>query len=257
MLNALICALGILAIGLLYVFRQARLRVSAFAQSAALGTRSKHDAAFAVARTIFCSVKRSRDPIFITRLLAPLGGSPSSILDQGGCCSGIHRLFIASLDTIGIRAAQITLYDGEVARHCLAQVEVDSTAKIIIDVDYGVWFKHPNGGSVDLAELRAGVIPTIEPFVLGDKAPVLDRKHARSAGYPDNGYHRYTYRATRTANWTKNAFRRTTYRVLDRLTKGRVDVFLLPALLEWPHVLLAGLAGAVALALIVAHTVPM
>jgi hypothetical protein len=254
MMIALIYALVLLVIGLLYVFRQSRLRISAFAKSASLGTRSKHDAAFAIARAIFCRVTRSADPIFISPLLTPLGGSPSSILDHGGCCSGIHRLFIAALDTLGIRAAQITLYQGEVARHCLAQVEVDSGVKIVIDVDYGVWFKHPNGGALDLAALRAGVIPTIVPFVIDQKATVIASEKGRPAGYPDNDYHRYTYSATRTANWTKNAFRRATYRVLDRLTKGRVDVLLLPAVLEWPHVLLAGLVGTLALALIVAHT---
>jgi len=49
--------------------------------------------------------RRGRDPAFLAPILALLGGSPTTILKKGGCCFGVNRLFIPSLDTIGIRAA--------------------------------------------------------------------------------------------------------------------------------------------------------
>jgi hypothetical protein len=78
----------------------------------------------------------------------------------------VHRLFITALDTLGIRAAQVTVYRREdpAAAHCLAQVRTES-ANMLIDVDYGVCLQHPDGGPIDLAGLRSGVRPAIHPFI--------------------------------------------------------------------------------------------
>jgi len=240
---------GVLALALLETYRQRKLRIVRFARAATRGCRSERAAAFALARVIFAGVQRGPDPVFITRMLVPLGASPAAVLDEGGCCSGIHRLFIACLDAIGIRSAQITLYSqGPRAVHCLAQVET-AAARIIIDVDYGVWLKHPGGGAIGLADLQAGVSPTIEPFELHSQAhSVGEAEPPRPAGYPAHGYYQFDFSLTRTANWTKNSIRRSIYRALHRLTAGRVDCLLLPPILEWPEVLLAAAVTAVALA---------
>jgi hypothetical protein len=225
---------------LIVTFHRRRLRLATFCRRIVSNSDSRRETAFAVARFLFSEVKRARDPPFLTRLLAPLGASPPSVLEHGGCCSGIHRLFITALDTLGIQSAQLTLYrrvEG-VAGHCIAQVEVDSE-KIIIDVDYGVWFRHPNGGSISLEELRAGVPPLIEPFVFDKKAHAADDSEVREAGYPPCPYFDFDYRLTRTANWTMSLLRRVVYPVLAVLTRGRVDVFLLAPVFEWPEVLLA------------------
>jgi hypothetical protein len=253
LIDAIVLVLAVFAIALLCVYRMRRLRIAKFARSATQGSQSQRDAAFALGRVIFGGVKRGRDPAFLTPLLAPLGGSPTRILEKGGCCSGVHRLFIASLETIGIRAAQIVVYRrADDAAHCLTQVRVDN-ADILIDVDYGVWLRHPDGGLLDLAGMRSGLMPTVERFVLDRQAPYVDSARTRSAGYPDGEYYRFDYRLTRTLNWTKSRLRRALYAILHPLTRGRVDCVLLPPVLEWPEVLLAaGLCGA-AVALLAAR----
>jgi len=246
-MDAIILVLAVAATALLCVYRLRKLRIAEFAGRATQGSRSQHDAAFALGRAMFGGVKRrGRDPAFLTPLLAPLGATPTTILARGGCCSGMHRLFITSLDCIGIRAAQVTVYRraDPAAAHCLAQVTVDG-ANILIDVDYGVWLRHPDGGPIDLAGLRSGLTPVIERFVLDREASYADSVRTRSADYPDREYYRFDYNLTRTANWDESPSRRALYAVLHPLTRGRVDCLLLPPILEWPEVLLAaGLCGA-------------
>ena len=239
LMDAIVLALAVGAVVLMCTYRLRRLRIAEFAQRVTQGSRSQRDATFALGSAIFAKVKRGRDPVFLTPLLASLGGSPTTILSKGGCCSGVHRLFITALDTLGIRAAQVTVYRrADDAAHCLAQVTVES-ANILIDVDYGVWLHHPDGGPIDLAGLRSGLTPAIVPFVLDGKAPYADSARTRSAGYPGGDYYRFDYRLTRTANWTETRLRGVLYAVLRPLTRGRVDCLMLPPILEWPEVLLA------------------
>ncbi len=248
MIKILTVSMTVVVIVLLCAYRIRRRRIAAFAQRATLGSRSHHDAAFALGRAIFSGVKRGNDPIFVSRVLAPLGASPPRVLDEGGCCSGINRLFITSLETLGIRSAQITVYrqPGPVGVHCLAQVEI-SGLSVIIDADYGVWFRHPNGGPINIWQLRAGVPPTIERFVFDAEAPYCDGKKTRPSGYPDRDYYQFDYSQTRTANWSMSAFRRFVYRALNAVTNGRVNYLLLPPILEWPEILLAALLVVLAL----------
>jgi hypothetical protein len=228
---------GVLALDITYRLRRARL--AQFVRTVTTGVASDREVVFEVGRTLFLKITRGPDPVFLTKLLRLLGASPIAVLEQGGCCSGIHRLFIASLDAIGIRAAQITVYrlPGPVAVHCLVQVDL-ATAPLIIDVDYGVWYRHPNGGSLGIDDLRAGVIPVIEPF-MPSEARRPDPKYNIPPGYPDKPYFAFDFRSTRTANWTKTPVRRATYWLLRHVTRGGVDYLLLPAICEWPENLLA------------------
>lgn len=231
------------AVMLAIAYRRRRARVRQFALAVTRGAGSQRDAVFELGRTLFREIRRvDPDPIFLTRLLKPLGPSPIAVLKQGGCCSGIHRLFIASLAAIDIRAAQITVYalPGPVARHCLVQV-VLCGAPLIIDVDYGVWYRHPHGGPLGIDELRSGVIPVIEPFVLDPQARRSQPgRPTIPPGYPNVPYYTFDFRSTRTANWTKSLTRRTAYKLLQQVTQGRVNCYLLPAICEWPEILLAG-----------------
>jgi hypothetical protein len=257
LINAvLLCGVLAGAAILVIAYRLRRARVRQFALAATQGARSQRDAVFELGRALFREVKRhNRDPVFLTRLLTPLGPSPIAVLKRGGCCSGIHRLFIASLDAIDIRAAQITVYasPGPVARHCLVQVNL-SPAPLIIDVDYGVWYRHPDGRSVGIRDLRSGVIPVIEPFVLDPQA--LRREPGRVSippGYPSGSYYVFDFPSTRTANWTKSRTRRATYGLLQHVTQGRVDSFLLPPICEWPEVLVAAALFGLGVILLVAE----
>jgi hypothetical protein len=244
-LNAIVLALSVCIAALLCTYQVRRRRIAEFARRVTRNSHSQRDAAFALARVIFGGVKRARrDPVFLVPILRQLGGSPTTILKEGGCCSGVQRLFITALDTIGIRAAQITVYRraDPAAAHCLAQVRVEGE-NIIIDADYGVWLRRPDGQPIDLSALRAGLVPTIEPFALECEAPFAevrsDGKRSRPAGYPDREYYRYDFGLTRTANWAETRLKRIVYALLHPLTRGRVDCLLLPPILEWPEILLA------------------
>ena len=175
MIEAIVIACTAAATASLCAYHLRKLRIAEFARHVTRGSQSQHEATLALARAIFSEVKRGRDPAFLLPLLASLGGSPPTILKAGGCCSGVHRLFITALDTLGIRAAQVTVYRREdpAAAHCLAQVRTES-ANMLIDVDYGVCLQHPDGGPIDLAGLRSGVRPAIHPFVFDRQASYAD-----------------------------------------------------------------------------------
>lgn len=221
---------------LFFLYRLRRARIERFARIVTEGTASPRDAVFQLARTLFLTVTRGPDPTFLVKFLTPLGPSPVAVLDHGGCCSGIHRLFIASLDAIGVRSAQITVYrqPGPVATHCLVQVAL--SPPLIIDVDYGVWYTHFNGHALNLVDLHSGVRPVFEPFV---QARPVDGKFSEPPGYPSDPYYDFDFSSTRTANWTKTPVRRAIYRVLHVLTQGRVNRILLPPVCEWPEMILA------------------
>ncbi len=244
------CALLVGSLGLWALYRQRRARLARFARRVTCGSDSPETATLLLARALFLRIKRRPNPVFFAPWLAPLGPSPTAVLDHGGCCSGIHRLFIASLDTLGIRSGQITVYrqPGPVAAHCLAQVHMPP-APMLIDVDYGVHYRHPQGGPINLTDLRAGLVPQLEPFVTDPHARRVEGKICGPPGYPANRYFEFDYRATCTANWTLSRVRRWAYRVLLWTTRGRVNEFLVPPLLEWPEVLLASVAAALGVAL--------
>jgi hypothetical protein len=257
LLDAIGVALLFGATTLLCEYHRRRQRIAEFARHATLGSRSQRDAAFTLASAIFGGVqRRGKDPFFLSRVLAPLGASPTTVLKRGGCCSGLHRLFITALDTLGIRAAQVTVFRraDPAAAHCLAQVMADGV-KILIDADYGVWFRRPDGRPIDLVGLRSGVKPVIEPFVLDRQAPCAESTRTRSAGYPGGDYYRFDYELTRTANWAETWTKRTAYRVLYPLTAGQIDCLLLPPILEWPEVLVASGLCTATLGLLVARAV--
>ena len=252
LVDAVVIALAVASAALLCAYHLRRLRIAEFARGATRGSASQRDIAFALASAIFGQVKRgANDPPFLLPLLAPLGGSPVAILKKGACCSGVHRLYITSLDTLGIRAAQVTVFRSvdPAHAHCLAQVTVES-ANLLIDVDYGVWLRHPNEGPIDLLGLRTGVTPAVVPFVLDREACYANGARPRAAGYPDGDYYRFDFCLARTANWAETRLKRAVYGLLRPVTGGRVDCLLLPAILEWPEVLLAGaLCGAAILLL--------
>jgi hypothetical protein len=118
-----------------------------------------------------------------------------------------------------------------------------------------VWLRHPNGGPIELRELQSGVIPIIERFVFDKEAPYAGSTKTRPSGYPDCDYYRLDFSQTRTAKWTMSALRRLVYRVLNRVTEGRVNYFLLPPVLEWPEVLLGLSLCALALMCIAAKAI--
>jgi len=89
------------ALALLGLYHYRRVRIAEFAHRAVRECTEPRDAAFMLARAIFSGVgRRHKDPVFISSLLRPLGASPVTVLRYGGCCSGLHRLYITALDTL-------------------------------------------------------------------------------------------------------------------------------------------------------------
>jgi len=172
---------------------------------------------------------RSEDPRFIPiAALDILGGSPISILRRGGCCSGLCRLCITGLRTLGIKAAQVTLYhtDGQ-AQHALVEVSLKEQAAIV-DPLYGFYYVDSHGRPMTIETLRRGVKPEYRPLPLSS-----------SVVYPANNYYNVDFSRTKTANWSKTRVRRSAYRILRTLTVGRIDTLRQPLWLEWPQLVLA------------------
>jgi hypothetical protein len=149
------------------------------------------------------------------------------VLREGGCCSGLARLYILTLDAFGIHAAQVTLYHrtGK-AQHCLVEVVIGAE-RILVDPLYGLRYRGSDGGAIALEDLRAGRRPSFDPLPFSE-----------ATAYPSHRYYDFEYRATKTANWTKTSPRRVGYRVLEVLSNGGVDCWRLPPLLEWPQIIL-------------------
>lgn len=235
-----------------YALQRRKLR--AVVEQLTVGCAEEIDAVLAVAKFIYANVTRAKDPVFLTPLLAPLGGSPLAILRQGGCCSGIHRLFIACLGTIGIRAAQITLYphSGRWC-HCAVQVTLRGTV-CIIDVDYGVIYEGPRGEFMGLRDLRSGIVPSFRVFANGLSAPLCAGYYRDSSpGYPSSSYYDFDFCNTRTANWQKSWVRRRVYALLRVCSLGQVDSLFQPPLLEWPQMFVSVSGLCLALALFIAR----
>jgi hypothetical protein len=175
------------------------------------------------------AIRAADDPVFLLPLLRSLGGTPLSVLRQGGCCSGISRLYIVCLDLLGIRAAQVTLYHitGR-AQHCMVEVAL-SNRRLLIDPTYGFAFQSTAGEPLGIDDLRAGAVPRF-----------CSLPGSSRSAYPDNDYYQFAFAETRTANWTQTRLRRATYRTLRRVSGTWIDCMRLHPLLEWPQVLLLG-----------------
>jgi transglutaminase superfamily protein len=212
-------------LGLLWQFLLERSRVRTFALSATRGAQNASETARILARVIHTSiVRRDDDPPFLHRSLAVIGASPSAVMRHGACCSGIARLYILALDSLGIPAAQVTLYhaSGE-AQHCLVEVVVDGVGQLI-DPTYGVAFESRDARPLSLADVQAGQQPCL-----------ISIRDGGQSGYPPNDYYRFDYAQTKTANWTRAWPRRSAYAVLRHVMD--IDRLRVPVALEWPHVI--------------------
>lgn len=227
--SSLANAFSVAALVLVIDFLRESRAIARYAQSIGGDRRTgKLDIARAIGGHIFKTVTRAPDPAFLTSCLAALGATPEQVLRQGGCCSGISRLFILTLRKHGIRAAQITLYHttGR-AQHCLVEVR-DGPQQLVIDADYGFSYHAADGSPLSLEQLRRGVTPVFLPL-----------PGSSAASYPPSGYYEFAFENTKTANWTKSTTRRLVYRVVAPATFGRVDTLRLPSAMEWPQLLLA------------------
>jgi hypothetical protein len=191
------------------------------------------------------AIRATDDPIFLLRVLRPLGGTPLSVLRLGGCCSGISRLYIVCLDLLGIRAAQVTLYHvtGH-AQHCMVEVALPNR-RLLIDPTYGFEFQSTVGEPLGIKDLRAGAIPRFSSL-----------PGSNTSAYPDDDdYYQFAFAETRTANWTQTTLRRAVYRTLRRMSGDWIDCMRLHPLLEWPQVLLLGVLTALFAAMGLVHWV--
>ena len=215
------------AVLLLHYFRERRL-VRRFALGATRGERNPARAALALAAVIHERVPRGRDHPFLgLEVPALLGATPGNVLRRGGCCSGLSRLYVLALRSLGIRAAQVTLYhEAGLARHALVEVLL-GTDRWIVDPTYGFHYVDAAGQPLGLDALRAGAEPRFRSFT-GDEGD----------GYPRNNYYAFDYRRSKTANWTMTLSRRLTYPPLRLLTAGGIDTLRQPGFLEWPQLVL-------------------
>jgi len=219
----------VLAVLVAHYFRERR-QLRHFALGATRGERNAGRAALALATVIHERIPRGRDHAFLgLEVPALLGATAGDVLRRGGCCSGLSRLYVLALRSLGIRAAQVTLYhESGLARHALVEVRI-GTERWIVDPTYGFYYVDDAGRPLGLAGLRAGTEPRFRPFIEGG-----------SDGYPVNNYYAFEYRRSKTANWTMTLGRRLAYPTLRVLTAGGIDTMRQPGFLEWPQLVVAG-----------------
>jgi hypothetical protein len=194
-----------------------------FLDFASPGKHEGRATVFRIARQIF-DLPYSVDPVWISRILKPLGATPGAVIASGGCCSGKARLLILCLAERGIRAYQITLYhQAGHAQHCLVEAQINEE-RLLVDPSYGIYLADKQGLAVSLRDLQRGILPVQVPL-----SPGL------TCGYPNNRYHAFDYALSKTANWTHSITRRTVYWVLRQVSRGSVDRMAVPAWLEWPQ----------------------
>jgi hypothetical protein len=215
--------------------------LSGFVHSSVPRGKSTLDTALDLAGRIYVQVARGSDPPFIPiAALDIVGATPVSILRHGGCCSGFARLYITGLGTLGIKAAQVTLYHAtEKYQHALAEVSLGETGRdtkqgVIVDPTYGFYYVDGDGRPIGLDELRQGVKPKYRRLPHSERRRPTSGRNDES--YPANDYYDFDFSHTKTANWTKTWVRRSVYRILTLLTAGRIDILKQPLWMEWPQV---------------------
>jgi hypothetical protein len=216
---------------LVHYFIEKKL-ISEFTIRAIGRNREPLEAVLALAGVIFQTQKNMpchSDQAFVPfPLISSLGATPASILRMGGCCSGITRLTIVSLDALGFKAGSITVCpaSGE-ARHCLLEVSLPKH-NLLIDPTYGFYYVNELGRAIELSDLQSGTRPAFVSLPGSNKN-----------GYPSGSYYDFDYCKTKTANWTHSRVRQAVYRVLFFMTGGAIDRLKQPPVLEWPQIVLA------------------
>jgi len=230
---------GLIVISILLMhYRWEKRVLNAFVRSNAPLSESSLNTALDLAGRIYVQVSRGSEPPFIPiAALDIVGATPVSILRRGGCCSGFARLYITGLGTLGIKAAQVTLYHAtEKYQHALAEVSLGKQG-VIVDPTYGFHYVDSDGRLIGLDELRQGVEPKYR------RLPRSERRRPTSGrpneSYPTNDYYNFDFSRTKTANWTKTFIRRSVYKMLRVLTAGRVDTLRQPLWMEWPQIVVA------------------
>lgn len=229
---------GLTAISILFWhYRSEKGTLSVIVHRSLQRSESTFATALDFAGLIYAHAPRSADPPFIpVAVLDILGGTPLSILRSGGCCSGLSRLYITGLGTLGIKAAQVALYhaNGQ-AQHALAEVSLGEEQRMVIDPLYGFYYVDHHGGPMTIEALRHGIKPHYRPL-----------PGSSEESYPANDYYNFDFSCTKTTNWTKTPVRRFAYRILRGLTAGKIDTMRQPLWMEWPQlVFAAGVAVAV------------
>ena len=231
MISALILGLaGLTAISFLLAHYWSEKRIlSAFVHNSLPPSESTLAKALDLAALIYARVPRADDPRFIPiAALDFLGGTPVSIHRRGGCCSGLSRLYITGLGTLGIKAAQLVLYHATgQARHALVEVSLGEE-RVVVDPTYGFYYEDGSGGPIGLDALRRGVKPQYRRL-----------PHSSNESYPATDYYNFDFSCTKTSNWTKTWIRRCVYRALKVLTAGRIDTLRQPPWMEWPQIVVA------------------
>jgi hypothetical protein len=224
----LVSTVAAVLILLILDLRRERRGLQAYVDSLNLPAGPPLHRALALAACLGNRHQARTDPIYLSPLLRSLGGTATDLIAEGGCCSGLSRLYMVALDTLDIRANQITVHHRKGhAQHCLVEVHLPE-GPACVDPFYGIHYADADGRTLGLEDLQAGVRVHCRPI-----------EGAISPGYPGDDYYAFDYRLTRTANWTRSWPRRTVYSILRVCAGSRVDRMRVPQFLEWPQTLLA------------------
>jgi len=216
--------------GLITHWAVERRRLRRFVQSFSVLPADPRRLALEVAGRLFTRPHGVPDPPYLLKALDPVGATPSALIERGGCCSGMSRLYILCLSQLEIRSHQITLYHRTgLARHCLVEVRLPD-GPLIADPFYGLYYTDETGRPIDLERLQSGATPRFASL-----------PHSDRTAYPPNEYYDFVFTLSKTANWTMSWCRRQAYHFLTAVTRGGIDRLRLPVILEWPQVLLGAI----------------
>ncbi|MEJ2540249.1 MAG: hypothetical protein P8188_09795 [Gemmatimonadota bacterium] len=226
-----------------------RRRLRAYVRSLPPMPLDPWDRVLALAARLGNEHRAYEDPVYLCPIFRSFGATASALMENGGCCSGLSRLYMLALEAQGVRANQVTVYHQEgYAQHCLVEVHL-AEGSACVDPVYGIYYGDEAGRPLGLEGLQGGARVRCHAI-----------PGARNPGYPADPYYDFDYALTRTANWTRSWPRRTAYALLRLLSNGGVDRMRVPQLLEWPQTLLAllltGLAAAGSAVLALSRSLP-
>jgi hypothetical protein len=228
LINLFVC---VVCTGLIAHYVVQLLAIRRFAKTVAEARSNPFEVSLELAGIIFSTIPRrpKGDPVFIgIPFLSFLGASPGAILKNGGCCSGLTRLYIVCSNALAIPAAQITLCNRSgLNQHCLAEVSL-AEHNLLVDPTYGIYYVDSKGKPLSMLDLRDGAIPQFRSL-----------PHSPQVAYPNNTYYDWEYMATKTANWSLSWAHRKAHILLSAVTGGKIDQIKQPVVLEWPQLILA------------------
>ncbi len=199
---------------------------------------------------VYASTRSTRNDHYF--VLPDMRATAWQVLVGGGDCADKARLLVAMLDSVGIPASPVMLFDPATGlpSHTVVEAEYEPGLRMVVDPSFNLVFPRTEGGYHDLLSLRA------DPHAAEDRV----RQARAIAPWPAKAifYRMETagYAGASTIHWNRNLLTRLVFATLHPFLNDRVFQLRRPTLAENPAqlcgvlTLAAGVVLAIALRLI-------